>query len=103
MTSEKKKPSKSKPAKGDPKEVVPQGVLPPPQPAFTVRVLNQESKSQTLDDLINAKMGLYIPLANMSKKERAALEAFLAASKSEPIAMALAAFAKDANKDADKD
>lgn len=101
MTSEKKKPSKSKPAKSAPAELLPPADS--PKTGYSVRVLNEEKKSQTLDDLIHAKMGLYIPLANLSKKERAALEAFLAISKSEPVAMALAAFAKDADKDADKD
>ncbi len=85
MATEKKKPVKTDAAKAESNRKI------------KVRMLEKEEK--TLDELVKANLGLFIPLGNMSKKERAALEAFLNASKSEPIAMSLAAFAKDADEE----
>lgn len=51
-----------------------------------VRVINQ--KQASLQELIDAKMGLYIPLNQLSADELALLENFLGNIKTEPIATA---------------
>ncbi len=78
MISRKKKPTRKSPAR-----------------QFKTRVLDKAEKS--LKGLIDSNMGLFIPFDNLSKKDSAALNTFLDTVKTVPVAMALAAFVKEAD------